>query len=1386
MDANNQSQHHIVQTLFGPVCTSCVSRVSANKSLFSCARNTIKKHWDKNRCSTGNPSPARVERELLERLRQLHIKSIGNEEIAFEHFKDGDEGVKRTLRHHCSHCGLVDERSSLLRHHCTSHAGRGKCPGQPVKAYVLTNKYKQLVPESFVRAIIANNSPLRRLKPNMILPTVAPIQTAVQVSPPAATSPSGAIVTCRTTMTSEPSSKRIKISERQMELATGPQLGIYPTDRQQHIDNQIMTLGAPDAADHAWFFQHACLKGENLKDALVKDATIQQSKFCSEKDDISMKALLTAADMWFTSQSANIDVKAISSHMRADLFKVGSKSDNDESDLIWGKTFVPTNDLEHVRKELKYLIQFLYRGKHIQENLLAALHDIQECSPYDDSNVERWFDGIARKILVTDLIPAIIINSVLEDPVEANGPTLFHGYIAARSTKIKPDNNLDMRQPNNISRAANALLRVVRHAVCTHLNHLSEDYKNDNNKWQKQAAEIIERVQTAPAIGHICLRITTSRYAQLKKPSTLNKMVEIETGDIYVAGATFHYERWSRSIQHAIALVEESLKAIFQNHDALAKWRDVRNHVVWNGRDDTCVRVTTDEVESTESIIPQQHLVPALGHQADDNKQRAIDCCFNFEKFSYAYMGVGAARGTEVVNIGDFGSMEFVFNTLKYDLLSRKGESHGRHTNTSVQHFLPPSISRIILLTNLLLWPAVEQSSVFTLPDKSTSHVAADKYFMKVFNLQQSIGCKNNRQAIASMLNLICPSKDSRLAVHPFVADKFQHTGDTHNKFYADNVILKEDGVIIEYPLLMAREVWRALGEETTPTAANSSSTNASSQRLSAEQYNYAAKTLYGPLSSTSALQLEAIRHLDDTSAQGQCHAFVFMAPGTGKSGLYNISAAAAAIYGRTIERTLVISPHNGLLAQHCQQATNYFKTLHISVASYESSDISEHNDEPPNLGDANLCFISISAFNKVRKYHRNTFQQWGFKRIIIDEYHNVLSEIFRFDSSWDGLRGIAALRTKVVCMSATANEFIMTCISRLLGLGTNYKVIGDINKYQAPNVAILLSTVTYSTLISTVVNEVYNDFSLHGLSNHTAHVITLSVNDAKVIEEQLNERGIKSKSLHSECTKVDRQDIMSMWSENKFQALVSTIQDGIDSSLCSRVYIAGGSHNNMALIQSIGRIRPRQQKGKDATVKIFDTDHPTIDQNYEEHQRIFTEKVIGAGLIGEEDRGTAASVLTDLFTRQGFKNYLTTTECLRQQLLTKIGVRSEICGMCSKCLHKNDIVRTATEAAAVAAENSRRKSEVLDCLMQMTGECIKCKRADCSGKECLEYSSCYQCHKSTRHCPRRVSCTLNRTALFQTATGNRQCILHLVLCPQRYRVSSCNGKSSSSQGRQG
>ena len=351
--------------------------------------------------------------------------------------------------------------------------------------------------------------------------------------------------------------------------------------------------------------------------------------------------------------------------------------------------------------------------------------------------------------------------------------------------------------------------------------------------------------------------------------------------------------------------------------------------------------------------------------------------------------------------------------------------------------------------------------------------------------------------------------------------------------------------------------------------------------------------------------------HLDNSTAGGQFHAFLLAATGSGKSGLYNIPSSAAALFGNQIPKTLIISPHNGLLSQHCQQSTNYFRTLKVTVTSLESSEVSESSDCPPDIDNTNVCFVSICGLHKLRKYHSNTFEQWGFKRIIIDEYHNIISEMFRFESSWEGLRNIAALGVKVVCMSATGNEYIMKCVSRLLGLGPHYKLIGNVDQYKVPEVSILLSTVENRHLLTTVVEEIYRDFDQNRSTNHSAHVIVLSIDDAKQIVEKLQAKDINSKCLYSECSKEERQEVMRMWSDNQFQVLVSTIQDGIDSSTCKRVYVVGGSHNIIALIQSIGRIRPPQQSGSNATVKIFDTHRPTIDTNYEEeNKRLFLKKL--------------------------------------------------------------------------------------------------------------------------------------------------------------------------------
>eukprot|EP00984_Skeletonema_dohrnii_P011387 scaffold4537_cov86-Skeletonema_dohrnii-CCMP3373.AAC.1 len=225
------------------------------------------------------------------------------------------------------------------------------------------------------------------------------------------------------------------------------------------------------------------------------------------------------------------------------------------------------------------------------------------------------------------------------------------------------------------------------------------------------------------------------------------------------------------------------------------------------------------------------------------------------------------------------------------------------------------------------------------------------------------------------------------------MAGNFQHSGMTHEAFYSDEIVRRDGNDLIHYPLLAAQMVWYCMGEN-FGTRRSHSGIDRAPQRMPAEQYESAAKALYGPTSSPSELQLETIRHIDSSTETR--HAFITMAPGTGKSGLYNISLAASALYGIRPQRTIVISPHNGLLAQHHQQTVDYFRALPISVSSFESSDIDDTNT-PPVIDHSSLIFVSISAFHKLMKYHRGFISTWGIKRIVIDEYHNIISEIFRF-----------------------------------------------------------------------------------------------------------------------------------------------------------------------------------------------------------------------------------------------------------------------------------------------------------------------------------------------------------------------------------------------------
>eukprot|EP00984_Skeletonema_dohrnii_P000887 scaffold277_cov93-Skeletonema_dohrnii-CCMP3373.AAC.1 len=297
--------HYIQQTVIGPICTSpgCQCTVSNKTRLFSCSANTINAHWKAKKCFNGKPSVRGVHTQLRERLRYLHTTSIGNNDIAFQHFRVGDEGVTRRMQYHCSHCGLVDKPTRLLRQHCRPpmsdevEGRKWKCPGTPVNDYVLKNKYNQMVPESFLMAMVAGDSPLRRLQPDLLLvPQTIPPPPSPSPPTPVGVQQHIAAATPPTSSTLSRPKKRIKVSPRQLSEVTSPQY-MPPTGRHRIVIEQIRLLDHVGAENHYDFFLHICLGTGNLTQRLLAMALTYRTPFDPDRDDPHLKVMLRAADL---------------------------------------------------------------------------------------------------------------------------------------------------------------------------------------------------------------------------------------------------------------------------------------------------------------------------------------------------------------------------------------------------------------------------------------------------------------------------------------------------------------------------------------------------------------------------------------------------------------------------------------------------------------------------------------------------------------------------------------------------------------------------------------------------------------------------------------------------------------------------------------------------------------------------------------------------------------------------------------------------------------------------------------------------------------------------------------------------------------------------------
>jgi superfamily II DNA helicase RecQ len=139
---------------------------------------------------------------------------------------------------------------------------------------------------------------------------------------------------------------------------------------------------------------------------------------------------------------------------------------------------------------------------------------------------------------------------------------------------------------------------------------------------------------------------------------------------------------------------------------------------------------------------------------------------------------------------------------------------------------------------------------------------------------------------------------------------------------------------------------------------------------------------------------------------------------------------------------------------------------------------------------------------------------------IFVDEYHNIVGELFRFSSSWQSLRLCASLNAKISFLSATSDKILMKYISNFIGIG-EYEVIGSVSSYHVPNVRItVIKNDRFSKreyLLDMVVEHCRNLSDKKKESNFKIHAITMSRIEANDLCERLKTAGISSMWLTSD-----------------------------------------------------------------------------------------------------------------------------------------------------------------------------------------------------------------------------------------------------------------------------
>lgn len=1371
MSSSKSSQHHLSPTICGIVCSGLHKQVGSSLDV---TVRTIQRHLQK--CKHCNhPNASELLRELQSQIESIHqrIRNGNNEEST----QIIAQYLPRSYNHpiaSCMKCGYTGKQERVKKHTTSDKStcknatilisNSGRMNTEYEKKLVVSDDFldsikkgKQVLPWKNQMNLTTNitytnntNEELIASPPSRQLVSLSSNFTCTVPTTQRArgTNDEATAVSDLTDVSRTFYSQYNPFYASTKELNEAASIDYEPkatTTHRRAKTEMILAFGDTNFTqnwDYLNIFFHKIIQQNtgSLKQFLINGLlTMEPNRYNPTSDPISLKILLSAGQLWLESQSANNDVRDLCATFRSQLYQIGTVASVNEETQLRGKTFVPTAEVKDLVKIFQTLMIYLCRSNWtpMKKSLsdIGSLLNIVGTLPTPDSEEGSIHKDVTRRVVDTNIIPGLLLAIMLDKPTTPNGHVIIDDFIALRAVQRDTNGGLKVRAANGISKEMNQILRLGRHGAASQFNRAKlemQDNSMGDFDFTQYVNSKIPQIRQSLFTDSLCKIIRLGREISNKNPTQVHKAHDPLTGEIIVGNVSIPKSIWSRAIPITTQLLHEPFEQLFQCHHLLASVLNTSNKVTWAGAE-SVVTVVDDEVHMLLETIPLSDLTPTL---SGDNVQMNVNKIWNILRGAMAYLSSGAARGAEVSRLPSKDNWILVFNMLRFETYSKKNETWGQHTNTTVERYLPPSISRYAMLAFFCLFPAVESHFSINLPQDDTAGQAADQMFQTVMQLQHSIGTKFARDAIGCMTNYSFPQYSDKVSTQSEFAMQFSHSSEIHSKYYSSLRFARaNDGRLIRDSIMIARSFHEMLGEPSISFAPSSIDTIDNGKKLNRESLNSAAMHAYRSIHAhVTPVQEEAILIIDDE--ENRHNVFVLMGCGTGKSGLYILLLIARHLSGMKKKKILVISPHNPLLCQHTQQAVNYFVGLGLSVASIEN--IHDVNDSSFTQ-DFDLCFISIHAFCTLVRNQRSVIESWQLDTIFIDEIHLMYAEFFRHSTSWDGLENLSSFGVKIVCMSATITESLISHIKQYLKMG-EIVLIGNPTKtqYHIPNVAINVRQST--NLQNDVIQHVRNRYKEINSAEHSGaiHVVTLTKRDAEWGAQACKDANIKSFWLTSACSSTERRNRMQAYGELQSFVIWTTYDVGYDSSFTKDVVIMGGSTSIISLIQAIGRIRPNQQKaretrGQSSQVTIFYNENITANNTDINEIKSRFNNMSRLGMF-DKNIPSAMGVYLKLYTPSHVKRIMNGNKCYLKQVLERIDVFTEKnCGICSFCTSNDNITIVRNAAKRSIEQQMSDKEFVTMSLQEMETRCYVCESTTCSGTCSLKRGTfCFRCFSTT------------------------------------------------------